>query len=66
MHFTNSSMGLLAGVIISLAYFALVGNLLKSLHATHRLPTVIVAVSGLIGALPAILYALYRALDVVA
>ncbi|NEB37280.1 hypothetical protein [Streptomyces sp. SID14515] len=66
MHFTGSSTGLLAGVVISLAYFALVGHLVKALRTTHRLPTVIVAVSGLVGALPAILYALYRALDVVA
>ncbi|MCX4713268.1 hypothetical protein [Streptomyces griseus] len=66
MHFTGSSTGLLAGVVISLAYFALVGHVVKSLRTTHRLPTVIMAVSGLIGALPAILYALYRALDVVA
>ncbi|MER7885846.1 hypothetical protein ABTY35_23850 [Streptomyces fimicarius] len=53
-------------MVISLAYFALVGHVVKSLRATHRLPAVIMAVSGLIGALPAILYALYRALDVVA
>ncbi|MET9887576.1 hypothetical protein ABZZ20_31455 [Streptomyces sp. NPDC006430] len=66
MHFASSSTGLLAGVIISLAYFALVGHLVKSLRTTHRLPAVIVAVSGLIGALPAILYALYRALNVIA
>ncbi|MFF8413023.1 hypothetical protein [Streptomyces omiyaensis] len=66
MHLTSSTAGLLAGVIISLAYFALVAHLVKSLRATHRLPTVIVAVSGLIGALPAILYALYRALSVIA
>ncbi|MFF7438837.1 hypothetical protein [Streptomyces sp. NPDC008122] len=66
MHLTSSTAGLLAGVIISLAYFALVAHLVKSLRSMHRLPTVIVAVSGLIGALPAILYALYRALSMVA
>ncbi|MFD9870044.1 hypothetical protein ACFXI8_15875 [Streptomyces niveus] len=66
MHFTSSSIGLLAGVIISLAYFALVGHLVKTLRTTHRLPTVIAAVSGLIGVLPAILYALYRTLDAAA
>lgn len=66
MHFTGSSTGLLVSVVISLAYFALVGHVVKSLRTTHRLPAVIMAVSGLIGALPAILYALYRALDVVA
>ncbi|MEU9636225.1 hypothetical protein ACGFZZ_08960 [Streptomyces tendae] len=53
-------------MIISLAYFALVAHLVRSLRTTHQLPTVIVAVSGLIGALPAILYALYRALNVIA
>ncbi|MEV6727630.1 hypothetical protein [Streptomyces sp. NPDC051364] len=64
MHFTTSSVALLAGVIVTLAYFALVGYLVRSLRSTRRLPAVILAVSGLVGALPAILYALYRAFNV--
>ncbi|MEU9714062.1 hypothetical protein [Streptomyces sp. NPDC047976] len=66
MHLTTSSVGLVAGVIITLAYFVLVGYVVRSLRGTRRVPTVILAVSGLVGALPAILYALYRALNVIA
>ncbi|MFD0352117.1 hypothetical protein ACFVHW_00010 [Streptomyces sp. NPDC127110] len=66
MHLTTSSVGLVAGVIITLAYFVLVGYVVRSLRGTRRVPTVILAVSGMVGALPAILYALYRALNVIA
>lgn len=66
MHFTNSTTALLAGVVISLAYFALVGHVVRSLRTTHRLPAVIMAVAGLLGALPAILYAMHHALNVTA
>jgi uncharacterized protein with PQ loop repeat len=66
MHFTSSSIGLLAGVTISLAYFVLVGYLARSLRTTHRLPVVIGAISGMLGALPAILYSMRYLLDVTA
>ncbi|MFD5798008.1 hypothetical protein ACFWIO_31680 [Streptomyces diastatochromogenes] len=55
-----------AGVVVTLAYFVLVGYLAKALRSTHRLPVVIAAMTGLVGALPAILYALYSALKVIA
>lgn len=53
---------LLAGVVVTLAYFLLVGYLVGSLRSNKRLPTVIAAVTGLVGALPMVLYALYSAL----
>ncbi|MFE6689093.1 hypothetical protein ACFVFQ_21810 [Streptomyces sp. NPDC057743] len=55
----------LAGVVVALAYFVLVGYLAKTLRSTRRLPVVIAAITGLVGALPAILYALYYALTAV-
>ena len=57
---------LLTGVIVTLAYFVLVGYVIRSLRSNKRLPVVIAAVTGLMGALPAVLYALYSALNVVA
>lgn len=57
---------LLAGVVVTLAYFVLVGYLVRSLRTNNRLPAVIAAVTGLVGALPAVLYALYSALNAVA
>lgn len=57
---------LLAGVVVTLAYFVLVGYLVRSLRSNNRLPVVIAAVTGLVGALPAVLYALYSALNAVA
>ncbi|MGW2742077.1 hypothetical protein ACWC5O_07300 [Streptomyces sp. NPDC001450] len=57
---------LAAGVVVTLAYFVLVGYLARALKSTQRLPVVIAALTGLIGALPAILYALYSALKVIA
>ncbi|SHM59693.1 hypothetical protein SAMN05216268_112112 [Streptomyces yunnanensis] len=66
MHAMSSSVWLTAGVIVTLAYFVLIGYLAKALRSTQRLPVVIAAMTGLIGALPAILYALYQALNLTA
>ncbi|WP_244206639.1 hypothetical protein [Streptomyces swartbergensis] len=49
----------MAGVVVTLAYFVLVGYLAKALRATQRLPVVIASIAGLMGTLPAVLYALY-------
>ena len=65
MQSSSPSMWLLAGVLVTLAYFVLVGYLARALRATQRLPMVIVSVAGLVGALPAVLYALYYAANVV-
>ncbi|GAA3823115.1 hypothetical protein GCM10023083_65540 [Streptomyces phyllanthi] len=59
-------MWLLAGVVVTLAYFVLVGYLARALRAAQRLPVVIASIAGLVGALPAVLYALYYALTVMA
>ncbi|KOG42233.1 hypothetical protein [Streptomyces decoyicus] len=66
MHVMSPSVWLTAGVIVTLAYFVLIGYLAKALRTTQRLPVVIAAMTGLIGALPAILYALYQALNLTA
>ncbi|MEK2476239.1 hypothetical protein [Streptomyces noursei] len=66
MHVMSPSVWLTAGVIVTLAYFVLIGYLAKALRSTQRLPVVIAAMTGLIGALPAILYALYQALNLTA
>lgn len=50
---------------MTLAYFVLVGYLVRSLRSNKRLPVVIAAVTGLVAALPAVLYALYSALNAV-
>ncbi|MFE3706920.1 hypothetical protein ACFXPE_15805 [Streptomyces scopuliridis] len=55
----SPAMWLTAGVVVTLAYFVLIGYLAGVLRATHRLPVVITAIAGLVGVLPAILYALY-------
>ncbi|MFJ9677147.1 hypothetical protein ACIRP2_03700 [Streptomyces sp. NPDC101194] len=55
-----------AGVVVTLAYFVLVGYLIRSLRSNKRLPSVIAAVTGLVGALPVVLYALYAALSTAA
>lgn len=52
---------LFAGVVVALAYFLLVGYVAGVLRSNRRLPAVIAALGGLVGALPAILYALYQA-----
>ncbi|MER7050438.1 hypothetical protein [Streptomyces jumonjinensis] len=54
----NPTMPSMAGVLVALAYFALVAYLVKILKQHHRLPGVIGALIGLLGVLPAILYAL--------
>lgn len=56
---------LIAGVVVTLAYFVLVGYLVRSLRSNKRLPVAIAAVTGLVGALPAVLYSLYSALSAV-
>lgn len=66
MQATSPSMWLLAGVVVTLAYFVLVGYLARALRTTQRLPVVIASMAGLVGALPAVLYALYYAVNVVA
>ncbi|MCX4867359.1 hypothetical protein OHU11_30450 [Streptomyces sp. NBC_00257] len=55
-----------AGVVVTLAYFVLVGYLIRSLRTNKRLPSVIAAVTGLVGALPVVLYALYAVLGTAA
>lgn len=58
MQLTQTSVGLVAGVAVTLAYFGLVAYLIRTLRQNHRLPVVIAALAGLLGILPAILYAL--------
>lgn len=53
-----ASSSLTASVIVTLAFFLLVAYLARALRTTHRPATVIAAIAGLLGALPAILYAL--------
>lgn len=48
-----------AGVIVALAFFVLVAYVVTVLRANQRPAVVIAAVTAMIGALPAILYALY-------
>ncbi|GCD46587.1 hypothetical protein [Streptomyces paromomycinus] len=55
-------MWLAAGVVVTLAFFGLVAYLVRELKSTRRLPAVLAAVAVLIGALPAVLYALYHVL----
>ncbi|MDT0309304.1 hypothetical protein RM780_20405 [Streptomyces sp. DSM 44917] len=59
---TNSSLGLLAGVVVILAFFALLGYVVTVLRAAPGLPRVLVALGVLFGALPAVVYALFQAL----
>lgn len=47
-----------AGVIVALAFFVLVAYVVTVLRAHRRLAAVIGAIAVLVGALPAILYAL--------
>ncbi|MCD9140855.1 hypothetical protein [Streptomyces albireticuli] len=56
----------LAGVVVALAFFVLVGYLARVLRATRRLPVVIAAIGGLIAALPGVLYALYYVVNATA
>jgi hypothetical protein len=48
-----------AGVIVALAFFALIAYVVTMLRASQRLAVIMAAVATLAGALPAILYALY-------
>lgn len=59
MHGTSSEW-LLAGVLVTLAFFALVAYVVKTLQPTRALPRALLALGTLFGALPAILYALYH------
>ena len=52
---------LMASVIVTLAFFLLVAYLVRSLRAAQRPAGVITAIAALVGALPAILYALHYA-----
>ncbi|MBD3008317.1 MULTISPECIES: hypothetical protein [Streptomyces] len=58
--YPDSLAWLLAGVVVILAFFALVGYVARVLRATRRLPAVIIALGTLIGVLPTILYAMYH------
>lgn len=50
---------IVAGVVVTLAFFMLVGYVSRALRNSSRPAAAIVAVATLVGALPAILYALY-------
>lgn len=52
---------LTASVIVTLAFFVLVAYLVRSLRTAQRPAGIITAIAGLLGALPAILYALHYA-----
>ncbi|MDX3230930.1 hypothetical protein [Streptomyces sp. ME19-01-6] len=62
--YPNAFVWLLAGVVVILAFFVLVGYLARVLRAAQRLPGVISALGVFVGVLPAILYALYRVVGV--
>jgi hypothetical protein len=47
-----------AGVIVALAFFVLVAYIVTVLRGSQKLAAVIAAVAALVGALPAVLYAL--------
>lgn len=49
----------MAGVIVALAFFALIAYVVTILRSNQRLAAVISAVATLAAALPAILYALF-------
>ena len=48
-----------AGVIVTLAFFALIAYVVTVLRASQKLAVVIASITALAGALPAILLALY-------
>ena len=48
-----------AGVIVALAFFVLVAYIVTVLRGHQKLAVIIAALTGLIGALPAVMYALY-------
>jgi uncharacterized protein YoxC len=49
----------IAGVIVALAFFMLIAYVVTILRGNQKLAAVIAALTGLAGALPAILYALF-------
>jgi hypothetical protein len=51
---------IVAGVVVTLAFFALIAYVVGALRATKGLASVITAIAALVAAFPAILYALYR------
>jgi hypothetical protein len=48
-----------AGVIVALAFFVLVAYIVTVLRGSQKLAPIIAAIAALVGALPAVLYALY-------
>lgn len=50
---------LTAGVVVTLALFILIGFVVWVLRSTPRLPAVITAIAVLLGALPAVISALF-------
>lgn len=48
-----------AGVIVALAFFALIAFVVTVLRGNQRLAVIIAAITALVGSLPAVLYALY-------
>lgn len=63
MQGNSPTLWLLAGVVVTLAYFRLIRSLAGSLRTTQRLPLVLGSVAVLVGALPAVLYALYHVVE---
>ena len=49
---------IVAGVVVTLAFFILVGYVVRALRGSSRPAAAIAAIATLVGALPAILYAL--------
>jgi hypothetical protein len=47
-----------AGVIVALAFFMLIAYVVTVLRANQKLAIIIAAITGLVGAFPAVLYAL--------
>jgi hypothetical protein len=48
-----------AGVIVALAFFVLIAYVVTVLRGNQKLAVIIAAITGLVGALPAVLLALY-------
>lgn len=64
MQASVATSSLCAAVVVTLAFFVLVAYLARLLRTTQRPAGVITAVATLVGALPAILYALHYAAGV--
>ncbi|MDT3399681.1 hypothetical protein RKE29_24080 [Streptomyces sp. B1866] len=58
--YTESLTWLVAGGVVTLAFFVLVGYLARTLRSARRLPLVIAAIGTLISGLPAILHVLLK------